>query len=95
MNKTTVKVRILGENYELSGRPEIIRDAVRSFTRALETVRHENEGEISTHRLGIMAGLALAEEITALRLKRDRRRALLEKARNRLKNAARLLQPAE
>ncbi|HNQ35730.1 MAG TPA: cell division protein ZapA [bacterium] len=96
MKKTTVKVRLLGETYLLSGRPEIIREAVRSFTRALETIRRENgEPEVSTHRLGVMAGLALAVEITALRLKKERRLAVLEKARRRLKNAARLLQPPE
>ena len=64
MKRANISITVLGEVYNLSGDPVRIRRAAGLFQDTLEQIEKENRGkDISTHRLGAMAGMALAEKI--------------------------------
>ena len=78
MKHLTVEAEILGEKYRLSGRPGVTNRALEIFRETLEETRRETRGrEVSTHRLGVLAGLLLAEKLALLEGREGKRAVLL------------------
>ncbi len=80
---TTISAVFLGEKYQITGNPRILNRVVRIFGERLAEVHRANRvsGEVSTHRLILLAGLALAEELACREEKERKRKVLLEKLR--------------
>ena len=75
MKRAEISIIVSGEAYDLSGDPERIRRALVLFREILERIKTENRGkDISTHRLGTMAALALAEKLV---IGQDRREKII------------------
>ena len=85
MKTVSLQAEILGEKYRVSGEAGIVNQALALYREALEQVRGENRGrEVSTHRLGVLAGIVLAENIVRARNRGEKNRLALEKARREL-----------
>ncbi len=83
--KNTVPVVFFGEKYKITGNPKIANRVLRLFQEHLETVRRKS-GEISTHRLTLLTGLALAEELARREADELKREALIQKLRAEIKD---------
>ncbi|MFH0796801.1 MAG: cell division protein ZapA [Candidatus Omnitrophota bacterium] len=87
MKYTTISVSLLGEKYTLSGNVEMLRRALSIFQEVLEKVRREHQGrEISTHRLAVMTGMALASELVHLQEREKKKAELLTLVQTRVKS---------
>lgn len=90
--RVTVAITIFGERYNLTGEPEKINQAVTIFREAENMISRRHAGrEVSTHRLSVLAGLALAEEVVVLRRKGERASSLARQARRALHEAREML----
>ena len=78
MKRTDISVTVLGEVYNLSGDPALIRRASDLFQEMLEQIRKENrDKDISTHRLGAMTARGLAERLVVFQDRQERKRCLV------------------
>ena len=78
MKRTDISVTVLGEAYNLSGDPALIRRASDLFQEMLEQIRKENrDKDISTHRLGAMTAMGLAERLVVFQDRQERKRCLV------------------
>ena len=78
MKCANISITVLGEAYNLSGDPALIRRASGLFQEILEQIRKENRGkDISTHRLGAMAGMALAEKLVIFQDRQEKKTDLI------------------
>ena len=79
MKRAEISITVLGEAYNLSGDPALIRRASGFFQEILEQIRKENRGkDISTHRLGAMAGMVLAEKLIIFQDRQEKKTDLID-----------------
>ena len=79
MKRVEISIIVLGEAYNLSGDPALIRRALVLFQEMLERIQKENRGkDISTHRLGAMAGMALAEKLVIFQDRQEKKTDLID-----------------
>jgi len=78
MKRADIFITLLGEAYNLSGDPVLIRRAADLFQEMLEQVRRENRGkDVSTHRLGAMTAIGLAERLIACQDRQAKKKDLV------------------
>jgi hypothetical protein len=93
MKRANISITVLGEIYDFSGDPALIRRAVGLFQEMLEQIRKENRGrDISTHRLGAMAGIALAEKMVIFQDRQEKRTDLVNSLQNQVKDLIEILE---
>jgi hypothetical protein len=87
MKRANISITLLGESYSFSGDPAIIRRAFGLFQEVLEQIQKESRGkDISTHRLGAMTGLALAERLVFFQDRQKKKAGLLSSAQRQTKD---------
>ena len=78
MKRADISITVLGEAYNLSGDALLIRRASELFQELLERMRKENRGkDISTHRLGAMTAMGLAEKLIIFQDRQEKTRDLV------------------
>ena len=78
MKRVDISITVLGESYNLSGDPLLIKRASDLFRETLERIRKENRGkDISTHRLGAMTAIGLAEKLIIFQDRQEKTRDLV------------------
>ncbi|MFH2068253.1 MAG: cell division protein ZapA [Candidatus Omnitrophota bacterium] len=93
MKRVNVLITILGEPYNLSGDPVLIRRTAELFQETLEQIGKKNRGkDISTHRLGAMAGMALAEKLVIFQDRREKKTGLVNSVQNQVKGLIEILE---
>ena len=86
---------LLGEAYSLSGDPALIRRALGLFQEMLEEIQKEDRGkDVSTHRLGVMTGLRLAEQSLLFQDRERKRSARLNTAQRQVRELIDILEKA-
>ena len=79
MKRAEISITVLGEVYNLSGDPTFIKRASGLFQEMLEQTQKENRGkDISTHRLGAMTGMALAEKLVIFQDRQEKKTDLID-----------------
>ena len=79
MKRVNISITVLGEAYDFFGDPALIRRATGLFQETLEQIRKENRGkDISTHRLGAMTGMALAEQLVIFQDRQEKKTDLID-----------------
>ena len=79
MKRAEISITVLGEVYNLSGDPTLIRRASVLFQEMLEQTQKENRGkDISTHRLSAMAGMNLAEKLVIFQDRQEKKTDLID-----------------
>ena len=93
MKRVNISITVLGEAYNLSGDPALTGRAVGFFQEMLEQIRKENRGkDISTHRLGAMAGIALAEKLIILQDRQEKKTDLVNSLQSQVKGLIEILE---
>ncbi|MBU2495770.1 MAG: cell division protein ZapA [Candidatus Omnitrophota bacterium] len=93
MKRTEISITVLGEAYDFSGDPARIRRAAGLFQETLEQARKENRGkDISTHRLGAMTGMALAEQLVILQDRQEKKTDLVNSLQSQVKGLIEILE---
>ena len=93
MKRAEISITVLGEVYVLSGDPALIRRASGLFQEMLEQMRKENRGkDISTHRLGAMAGMSLAEKLVILQNRQEKRTNLVNSLQSQVRDLIEILE---
>ena len=79
MKRAEVSIVVLGEAYIFSGDLARIMKASVLFQKMLEQIQKENrDKDISTHRLGAMAGMALAEKLVIFQDRQEKKTDLVD-----------------
>ena len=93
MKRAEISITVLGEAYNLSGDPVLIRRASGLFQEMLEQIRKENRGkDISTHRLGAMTGMALAERLVIFQDRQEKKTELVNLLQSQVKALIEILE---
>jgi len=93
MKRAEILITVLGEAYNLSGDPALIRRASGLFQEKLEQIRKENRGkDISTHRLGAMVGMELAENLIIFQDRQEKRTELLNLLQSQVRGLIEILE---
>ena len=93
MKRVNISITVLGEAYNLSGDPALTRRAFVFFQEILEQIRKENRGkDISTHRLGAMAGIALAEKLIILQDRQEKKIDLVNSLQSQVRGLIKILE---
>jgi cell division protein ZapA (FtsZ GTPase activity inhibitor) len=93
MKRAEISITVLGEVYNLSGDPALITKASGLFQETLEQVRKENRGkDISTHRLGAIAGMALAEKLVIFQNRQEKKTNLIDSLQSQVKGLIEILE---
>ena len=95
MKCANISITVLGEAYNLSGYPALIRRASGLFQEMLEQIQQENRGkDISTHRLGAMTGMALAEKLVIFKDRQEKKTDLVNSVQSQVKSLIEILERA-
>ncbi|MFA5393204.1 MAG: hypothetical protein WC081_04170 [Candidatus Ratteibacteria bacterium] len=95
MKRAEISIIVLGEAYSFFGDPALIKRASGLFQEMLEQILKENRGkDISTHRLGAMAGMALAEKLVISQYRQEKKTDLVNLLRNQVKDLIKVLENA-
>lgn len=93
MKRTDISVTVLGEAYNLSGDPALIRRASDLFREMLEQIRKENRGkDISTHRLGAMTAMGLAARLIVFQDRQEKKRCLVNSLQTQVRGLIEILE---
>ncbi|MCX5641642.1 MAG: cell division protein ZapA [Candidatus Omnitrophica bacterium] len=93
MKRAEISISVLGEAYNLSGDPARIRRAFGLFQETLEAIEKENRNkDISTHRLGAMVGMALAEQLVISQDRQEKKTDLVNALQNQVKDLIEILE---
>ena len=93
MKRVNISITVLGEAYDFFGDPALIRRATGLFQETLEQIRKENRGkDISTHRLGAMTGMALAEQLVIFQDRQEKKTDLINSLQNQVKDLIEILE---
>ena len=93
MKRANILIKVLGESYNFSGDPVRIRRANGLFQEELERIEKENRGkDISTHRLGAMTGMALAEKMVIFQDRQEKKTGLVNSAQSQVKGLIEILE---
>ena len=93
MKRANISITVLGEVYDFSGDPARIRRADGLFQEMLEQIRKENRGkDISTHRLGAMTGMALAEQLVIFQDRQEKKTDLVNSLQSQVKGLIEILE---
>ena len=92
MKRAEISITVLGEAYNLSGDPTLIRRASGLFQEMLEQIRKENRGkDISTHRLGAMTGMALAGKLVIFQDRQEKKTDLINSLQSQVRGLIEIL----
>jgi len=95
MKRADISITVLGEVYNLSGDPALIRRASALFQEMLEQIRKENRGkDISTHRLGAMTAMGLAERLLIFQDRQEKKRDLVNSLQIQVRGLIEILERA-
>ena len=93
MKRAEISITVLGEAYNFSGDPALIRRASVLFQEILEQTQKENRGrDISTHRLGAMTGMALAEKLVIFQDRQEKKTDLVNLIQGQVKGLIEILE---
>ena len=93
MKRANISITVLGEVYDFFGDPALVRRASGLFQEMLEQIRKENRGkDISTHRLGAMTGMALAEKLVIFQNRQEKKTDLVNSLQSQVKGLIEILE---
>jgi cell division protein ZapA (FtsZ GTPase activity inhibitor) len=93
MKRANISITVLGEAYNLSGDPTLTKKAAGLFQEMLERIEKENRGEdISTHRLGAMTGIALAEQLLIFQKRQEKKTNLIDSVQIQVRSLIEILE---
>ena len=93
MKRAEISITVLGEAYNFFGDPALIRKAAGLFQEILEQIGKENRGkDISTHRLGARAGMALAERLVIFQDRQEKKTNLIHSVQIQVRDLIEILE---